>query len=453
MRRIIGAVSFRPIRLAIWAACALAGAALLAAALVPGARGQDADRFAYSLELTGTIDPATSRWVDEALDEAADQDANVAIIRLDTPGGLDSSLRDIVKDILAAPMPVIVYVSPDGARAASAGVYVTEAADVAAMATQTNIGSATPISIGPGAQDEVLGRKIRNDAAAYVRALADAHGRNPRLGERMVREAENVTAEEALEANFIDVIAGSEEELLQELDGFRVQGPKAQVLSTADLRIETHDMPLQYQILQLLVNPTIAFLLLSVGLLGLAIELLSPGLIFPGTLGLIFFVMGLYGTAQLPVTAAGILLLVAAIALFIAEAHFTSGVLGVSGAVALIFSGLLLFNTDSSAFEVSVPVVIVAGLLIGGFVVLAIQRVVRARHEPVRTGHEELIGVTAEVRVPLAPEGQVFTQGALWRARAADGRGPIGTGDKVRVESVDGLTLLVRPETQEGGTQ
>src|SRR5919109_4252593 len=202
--------------------------------------------------MTGTIAPATSRWVDTALDDAADQDATVAVIRLDTPGGLDDSLRDIVKDILAAPMPVIVYVSPDGARAASAGVYVTQAADVAAMAPQTNIGSATPISIGPGAQDQVLGRKIRNDAAAYVRALAAAHGRNPRLGERMVREAENVTAEEALKANFIDAVALSERGLLEELDGFRVQGPKARVLHTAGLPVESHDMPLQYQILQFL---------------------------------------------------------------------------------------------------------------------------------------------------------------------------------------------------------
>ncbi|MGH2982513.1 MAG: NfeD family protein [Solirubrobacterales bacterium] len=433
------------LRLAGWMAVAAAGLAQLLAS--PG-RGQSTERFAYSIELTGTIDPATSRWVDSALDDAAEQEATVAIIRLDTPGGLDDSLRDIVRDIIAAPMPVIVYVSPDGARAASAGVYIAQAADVAAMAPQTNIGSATPISIGPGAEDEVLGRKIRNDAAAYVRALASAHGRNPELGERMVRDAANVTAQEALDANFIDAIAGSERRLLAELDGFRVQGPKAQVLDTGGLRIETHDMPLQYEILQILVNPTIAFLLLSLVLLGMTIELFSPGLIFPGTLGLISFLMGLYGTAQLPVTAAGILLLVAAIALFIAEAHFTSGVLGVSGVVALILSGLLLFDTGGGAAEVSVPAVIVTGVLIGGAVLFAIQRVVEARREPVRTGFEEMVGLPGEVRVPLAPEGQVFAQGALWRARTADQAARLGVGDRVRVEAVDGLTLLVSPEPQ-----
>jgi membrane-bound serine protease (ClpP class) len=422
------------------------------------ASGQGGERFAYSLELSGTIDPATEKWLGDALDEAADEDATVAIIRLDTPGGLNDSLREMVKDMVAAPMPVIVYVSPDGARAGSAGAYITQAADVAAMAPQTNIGSATPISIGPGEEDEVLGRKIRNDAAAYMRALADVHGRNPELGERMVRKAANVTAEEALRANFIDVVAGSEEELLRELDGFRVRGPKAQTLDTAGLRIEHHDMPLQYEILQLLVNPTIAFLLLSAGLLGLAIEIFSPGLIFPGTLGLIAFVMGLYGTAQLPVTAAGILLLAAAVALFIAEAHFTSGVLGASGVVALILSGLLLFDTNGDAFEVSIPAVIVAGLLIGGFFAFAIERAVRARREPVRTGYEELVGQTAEVRVPLEPLGQVWIEGALWRARLDEADGRIESGGRVRVTSVDGLTLVVVPhpeaktQSEQGGS-
>jgi membrane-bound serine protease (ClpP class) len=280
-------VSIRSLRTIGWAAVAAAGLVLL---LAGQGAGQGRGGAAYSLELTGTIDPASSRWVDEALDEAADDDATLAVIRLDTPGGLDDSLRDIVRDIIAAPMPVVVYVSPDGARAASAGAYITQAADVAAMAPQTNIGSATPISLG-GGEDEILGRKVRNDAAAYLRALASAHGRNPELAERMVRDAANVTAQEALDANFIDAVASSERRLLAEIDGFRVRGPKAQVLDTAGLRIEAHDMPLHLQILQLLVNPTIAFLLLSVGLLGMAIELFSPGLIFPGTLGLIFFVL------------------------------------------------------------------------------------------------------------------------------------------------------------------
>src|SRR4051812_19676570 len=306
----------RRLRVAVWLAL-IAGAALPWA--LPAGAGSSGGGTAYSLELSGEISPATASWVDHALGDAADQGARVAIIRLDTPGGLDTSLRDIDQDILAAPMPVIVYVEPNGARAASAGVYITQAADVAAMAPETNIGSATPISIGPGSSDEVLGRKIRNDAAAYMRALAATHGRNPDLGEEMVIRATNVTASEALRANFIDFVAPSERELLQAVDGFRVKGPKAQILHTADLQISSHDMPLQYELLQIIVNPTVAFLLLTAGLIGLAIEIFSPGAILPGTLGVISFVLGLYGTAQLPVTAAGVILLVVAIGLMIAE--------------------------------------------------------------------------------------------------------------------------------------
>jgi membrane-bound serine protease (ClpP class) len=440
-------VSSRRPRAAAWAAFAAVAAALL---LVGSGSAASSRPSVYSLELSGEISPATAAWVDRALGEAADDDAPLAIIRLDTPGGLDASLRDIVKDILAAPMPVVVYVSPDGARAASAGVYITESADVAAMAPQTNIGSATPISIGPGGESDVsdvLGRKITNDAAAYVRALAAAHGRNPDLAERMVRKAVNVTASEARAARLIDLIAPSQTALLKQLDGYRVRGPKAQTLHTAGLSISNHDMPLQYEVLQLLVNPTIAFLLLSVGLIGLAIELFSPGLIAPGVLGLISFLLGLYGTAQLPVTAAGVLLLVFAMALFIAEAHFGGhGVLGAGGVLALILSGLLLYDTNGG-FGISVPVVIGAGLLLGGFFVVVVERAVQARRMPVHTGHEELVGATAEVRVAPQPLGQVFTQGALWRARLSDGETRLMPGDRVTVESVDGLTLLVRPQT------
>jgi membrane-bound serine protease (ClpP class) len=434
--------------------CALALLALaLGATGIGSAGGAQRGDFAYSLELSGEISPATASWVDHALGDAADQGATVAIIRLDTPGGLDSSLRDIVKDILAAPMPVIVYVEPNGARAASAGVYITEAADVAAMAPETNIGSATPISVGPGSEDEVLGRKIRNDAAAYMRALAATHGRNPKLGEQMVIKATNVTAGEALAANFIDVIAASERQLLEKLDGFRMKGPKAGVLHTAGLEISSHDMPLQYELLQIVVNPTVAFLLLSVGLIGLAIEIFNPGVILPGTLGLISFVLGLYGTAQLPVTVAGIALLVLAIALMIAEAHLnTHGILGAGGVVALVFSGLLLFNSSEGA-DVSAPVVIGAAIVLGACFAIVVERAVRARREPVRTGYEELVGKLAEVRSPLAPEGQVFVQGALGRARAAGGEARVDVGDRVRIETVDGLTLLVRPERDTRGEE
>ncbi len=442
----------RVARIAASVAVILTGAFGIAAA--PAAKPAQGGRIAYSIELNATIDPATQKWIGSALDDAVHDHAYLAIIRLDTPGGLDSSLRTIVKDMLAAPIPVVVYVSPNGARAASAGMYITEAADVAAMAPETNIGSATPISIGPGGESPVLGRKIRNDAAAYVRALAAGHGRNPRLAERMVREAVNVTAVEAKRANLIDLIAPSETSLLNRLDGFQVKGPKAQTLHTAGVRIERHDMPLQYDLLEILVNPTVSFLLITVGLIGLAVELLSPGLIVPGGLGAVSLLLGLYGTSQLPVTLAGVLLIVAAIALIVAEAHLaTHGLLGFCGVVALVAGGLLLYDTGGGAFGISKVVVVATGVLLGGFFVFMVERVVRARREPVRTGWEEMVGAEGVVRVPLDPVGQVFSNGALWRARGADGGGEIAVGDRVRVESVDGLTLNVTRVRGAGDTR
>jgi membrane-bound serine protease (ClpP class) len=415
--------------------------------LTVSAPAQEASRLAVSIELPGSIDPATEAWISGALDDAADDGAELVIIRLDTPGGLDSSMREIVKDVIAAPMRVVVYVSPDGARAASAGLFVTQAADVAAMAPQTNIGSASPISISGADIEEVLGRKIENDAAAYVRALAEEHGRNADLAEEMVRDATNVNAPEALEAGLIDLIAASEADLLEQLDGFVVKGPKAGALDTDGLEVESRDMPLQYDILQLIVNPNVAFLLILVGLIGLAVEILAPGLLLPGSVGLVSFVLGLYGSAQLPVTAAGIILLVAGIALIIAEAHLaTSGILGIIGVGALAVSGLMLYDTDAEGFGISPPLVIGVALALGGLMAVAVTKVVQARRNPVWTGEEELPGEEGDVRVALDPVGQVFIHGALWRAESADGRGtdPIPAGARVRVESVDGLTLMVR---------
>ncbi|MFL5827326.1 MAG: NfeD family protein [Thermoleophilaceae bacterium] len=400
--------------------------------------------IAYSIELNATIDPATQKWIDKALKEAADKRATIAIIRMDTPGGLDSSMRDMIKHIIAAPMPVVVYVYPQGSRAASAGLYITESADVAAMAPQTNIGSATPINGNGQDIGKTLGRKIRNDAAAYVRALAGAHGRNADLAEKMVRSAVNVPAQEALSQHLIDVVATDQQDLLRKLDGFKVKGPKAQTLHTANLSIVKRDMPFQYDLLELLVNPTVAFLLLTAGFAGIAFELFNPGIVAPGALGAVALVLGLFGTSQLPVNAAGVLLLVVALVLFVLELKITShGVLGIAGIIALAAGGLLLFNTDNSAFSIDVPVVIFTAALLGGLTLFAVSKALQARHGTVHTGWEELVGKVGEVRVPINPVGQVFVDGALWRARASDDSASFATGEKVRVDSVDGLTLFV----------
>jgi len=349
----------------------------------------------------------------------------------------------------------VVYVSPDGARAASAGAFITEAADVAAMSPQSNIGSASAVTSTGGEIGGTLGEKIENDAAAFIRALASEHGRNGDVAERMVTEAENLTAQEALDQNVIDLVASSEDELLSELDGFRIKGAKAATLDTAGLETDERDTPLQYEALQAIVNPTIAFLLLLVGLIGIAIEIFSPGLIVPGTVGAISFVLGAFGSAQLPVTVTGVVLLVLGIGLILAETQVPGGFLGVGGVAALALSGLLLFDTDSDALEVSAPAVITVAVLLGGFLLFASKKVVEAHRRPKLAGHEELIGARGDVRVALGPIGQVFVHGALWRAVAAEDVAEDEAerlrerGARVRVESIEGLTLRVRPIPKE----
>ncbi len=405
-----------------------------------------------SIEFSGTVDPAMEKWIASALADAAEDGAPLAIVRLDTPGGLESSMREMIKDVIDAPMPVVVYVSPNGARAASAGAFITEAADVAAMAPQTNIGSASAVTSTGDDIEGTLGEKIENDAAAFIRTLADSHGRDGRLAETMVTDAANFTSAEALEQQLIDLVANSEDELLAALDGFRVEGPKAGQLSTAGLTIAERDTPLQYELLQLLVNPTVAYLLLLLGFVGIAIELFAPGAIIPGTIGVVSLLLGAFGSAQLPLTAAGIVLLIVGIVLILVETQTpTHGLVGLAGVVALAASGLLLFDTGTDELEVSVPAVITIAVLLGGFVVFAAERALKARKNPVLTGWEELIGAEGDVRQPLDPIGQIFVQGALWRASLADGVPPEDadgvreSGARVRVESVEGLTLRVRP--------
>jgi membrane-bound serine protease (ClpP class) len=419
--------------------CLLVGSVL---AVLP-AQAQQKGPLVESYALDLTINPASASWVDHALDDAKDDGAYMVIFRLDTPGGLDDSMRDIVKHIIAAPMPVVVYVSPDGSRAASAGMYITEAGDVAAMAPQTNIGSATPIQLGGGEQDRVLGRKVRNDAAAYARALAEGHGRNGDLAEETVRRAVNVPASVAQRRHLVDVIASSQDQLVRKLDGFQVKGPKRQRLETTGARIESHGVPFKFRVLEVLVNPSTVFLLFTLGLIGLGFELFHPGAILPGALGAVSLIIALFGLAQLPINAAGLLLILLAFGLFVAEAFITShGALAAGGVIALIAGGLLLFDTNSEAFEISVPIVIFTAALLGSFFVWVISKAVQARHTRVHTGYEEMIGMQGTIRSPLDPVGHVFVQGALWRARTATGE-MLEPGERVVVDAIDGLTLTV----------
>jgi membrane-bound serine protease (ClpP class) len=352
-------------------------------------------------------------------------------------------MRAIIKRELDAEVPVILYVYPPGSRAASAGAFLAMAADVAAMAPQTNIGSSTPVNLGGEDIPEDLRNKIVNDAAAYIRELAIEHGRDPDAAEEFVREGANLGATDALEQNVIDVIAPDIPALLDEIDGMRTK-PKGLVLRTAGAEIETIEMSLWKRILDTIVDPNLILLLMSVGVLGITVEIFNPGLIFPGTVGAISLIIGLFGLQVLPISWAGVLLLLLAAAFFGAEPFVTShGALALAGGVCFVLGALLLFEPAGDAYEVSWPVAVA---IAGTFVLLfgvAMTKVVQARRRVPTTGREELLGQVGVVRRPLDPDGLVFVHGELWRART---RGePLGVGEQVFVDGIeDGLVLNVR---------
>lgn len=378
---------------------AVAAVTVLAAALPIGAAAQQEDAIP-SIELSGELTPAQADWIGHAMTDAASENSEFAIIRLDTPGGLDSSAEEIVDTIRSASIPVVVYVFPGGAEVGEPGSAIVDAADVAAMA--------------PGTTLEFEG----ND-----------------LGENT-----------ALKQGRIDVIAADQETLLEKLDGYEVAGPKATTLSTAGAEIDDRSMSIPYQVMTVLVDPDVAYFLLLIGLLGLLLEAFAPGAIIPGSIGAVALVLGLIGAIQLPVTAVGVVLLIAGAALIVAEVNLpTAGVLGVLGVAALIGGGLLIFDTQTDQIEVSPPFVIVVGSVLGLATVFVGAKGLQARRRPVQTGVEELLGSVATVRSPLDPAGQVFVEGALWEARVDPASAPVEAGYRVRVEGIDGLELVVSP--------
>ncbi|MEX2464808.1 MAG: nodulation protein NfeD [Gaiellaceae bacterium] len=396
-----------------------------------------------AVEFENDVNPVTQDYVTDAIDRAENEGYDAVVILLDTPGGLDTAMRAIVKRALEADLPVIVYVSPEGARAASAGLFLTMAADVAAMAPQTNIGSSTPIS---GSGEDIPGdlkRKVINDAVASIRALAVEHGRNPDWAEDAVREAANLPAREALDQNVIDIVSPDLATLLEEIDGRRTE-PKGLVLNTAGAQVDTIEMSLWKQILDTVIDPNIIVLLMSIGLLGITVEILNPGLILPGTVGAISLVIGLFGLQILPVSWAGILLLLLAAGFFTAEAFVTThGALALAGAISFVFGSLMLFDPAGDAYQVSLPVALAIAGTFALLTIFAVGKAVQARRRVPVTGQEELVGEVGIVRRALDPSGTVFVHGELWQART-DGE-PLAVGDEVEVEGIeDGLVLLVR---------
>jgi membrane-bound serine protease (ClpP class) len=395
-----------------------------------------------AVEFDNDVNPVTADYLIDAIDRANRENYDAVVLLVDTPGGLDTAMRDIIKSELASEVPVILYVSPPGSRAASAGVFLAMAADVAAMAPGTNIGSSTPISSSGGNIPTDLRRKVVNDAAAYIRELAESHGRNGDWAEDAVRKAANVGATEALELGIVDYVAPDLPTLLNEIDGTTTE-PKGIVLNTADAEIDTESMGFWTRLLDTLVDPNLIVLLMSIGLLGITIEVMNPGLLFPGTVGAICLIMGLFGLQVLPVSAAGVLLILLGFGFFVAEAFVIShGALALAGTVSFVIGALLLFDPAGDAYQVSIWVALGIGLTLALLIGVALTKVLQVRRTKPQTGEQELVGDTGVVRQTLDPEGYVFVHGELWKARTEDGA--IESGATVQVDSIDeGLTLVV----------
>jgi membrane-bound serine protease (ClpP class) len=420
---------------------ALASALFVSLALAQTATAAGPPRV-LAVEFSNDINPVTEDYLNGEIDQANDDGYNAVVILMDTPGGLDSSMRNIIKQMLASKVPVIVYVYPPGSRDASAGVFITMASDVAAMAPETNIGSSTPISTGGGNIPSDLKRKVINDAVAYIRALASEHGRNADWAEKAVRVASNLPAREALSMNVIDYVEPSLPALLDRIDGTRVE-PKGIVLHTANAEIVTVKMSLWKRILDTIIDPNIIVLLLSLGTLGITVELFNPGLIFPGTLGAISLIVGLFGLQVLPVSAAGVLLMLLAAAFFAAEPFVMShGALALAGASCFVIGSLMLFDPAGPGYQVSLSVSLAIAGTFALLTIFAVGKIVQARRRRPVTGQEELVGQVGVVRKALDPAGLVFVHGELWQAHT-EGE-PLEVGTPVQVRGIDdGLVLKV----------
>jgi membrane-bound serine protease (ClpP class) len=397
------------------------------------------------INVEGVVNPVMSEFITKSIDEAEMEKANVLVIELDTPGGLDTSMRSIVKKIIASEVPVVVYVSPSGARAASAGVFITIAAHVAAMAPGTNIGAAHPVGVG-GKMDKTMAEKAVNDASAYIKSLAEKRGRNAEWAEKAVRESVSVTEQEALKLNVIDIVAPDIKSLLETIDQREVQGPAGkQIIQTKGVKIRYKEMGLRHKVLDIISDPNIAYLLMLLGFYGLFFELTNPGVILPGVLGAFSLILALYSFQTLPVNYAGLLLIILAIVLFILEIKVTSyGMLTIAGLVSMTIGSIMLFDSPLPFFQLSLKVILPAVMITTLFFSLTVYLAVKAYKRKPVTGAEGLIGLAGETRTDVHHKGQVFVNGELWQAWSDE---PVKTGEKIIVEKVENLKLKVRKAT------
>ena len=399
------------------------------------------------LNIDDTINPVLVGYIERGIDQAEEDEAIACIIQMDTPGGLDASMRDIIQRIVSAQVPVVIYVSPSGARAASAGTFITMAGHVAAMSPNTTIGAASPVSIGPEGEaemSETMEAKVVNDAVALIKTLAATHGRNVEWAEKAVREGIAATEQEALELNVIDLVATDLDALISQLDGRQVTMLNEEVitLNTEGATINHIEMSMIEDLLYTVSNPNIAFILLSLGMLGIYIELSNPGLIVPGVVGGTCLIFAFYSLGMLPINYAGLALIGLAFGLFAAEIFTASfGILTTGGVVSLVLGSLILFTGRSPLFRIEPWVIAIVAVTVSVVAAFVINRVVRAHHRQASTGKEELIGKTALVKVALDPEGTVFFKGERWSAVSEEGR--VKPGEEVIITKVDGLKLLV----------
>lgn len=398
------------------------------------------------ITVNDTIHPIADEFIGRALERAAREKHDAVLIELSTPGGLVDSTRKIVEKILASPVPVIVYVTPSGSRAASAGFFILEAADVAAMAPGTNTGAAHPVIFGGEKMDQAMKEKMENDAAAFMRSYVGKRGRNVELAESAVRQSKSFTDQEAFSQKLIDVVASDEQDLLKQIDGrvvTRFNGSKT-TLRLAGKSVIPMEMTLKQQILSFIMDPNVAFILFSIGMLAIYAEFNNPGAILPGVIGLICILLAVFAFNILPTRYAAVAMILGAFVLFALEVKFVShGVLGAGGVLLMVLGALLLVDSPIPEMRVHLATALAVSVPIGIITVFLLTIVMKARKGKVVTGEQGLVGEVGVARTPLAPEGKVFVHGELWDAVATDS---VQVGDRVLVRRVDGLRLEVEPE-------
>lgn len=418
---------------------------LLFSAVASAAGPPAAPPKVLAVTYAGIINPVADEVFESAIRRGAAEKVSALVFKLDTPGGLDTSMRAIIQRIIASEVPVVVYVAPSGARAASAGVFITIAAHIAAMAPGTNIGAAHPVMMGGGEMDKEMKKKVENDAAAYIKTIAERRGRNVKWAEDAVRKSVSATEQEALRDRVIDIVAGDLTDLLSKIDGREVVTAAGKVvLKTKGAAVEEIPLSLRLRILKAISDPNVAYILMLLGVYGLIFELSSPGAILPGVVGAISLILAFYAFQTLPINFAGLLLILLAIALFIAEVKVQSfGILGAGGVIAMILGSLMLVQSDLPSLRVSLTVILPSVLLTALFFLLLMALAWRSLRRPAVMGPEALIGRVAVVRRAAAPRGSVLVRGEIWEAEVVGG-GTIAEGEEAEVVGVEGLRLKVK---------